>query len=179
MKKEKVNSLVIISIISGLFLGGAVLYFIFSPTAFDESFKHTFVPGALLIFSFVFFSTSIGENNKSKEIKVVQLNKINDELDPELENEEKITKKEGSTFIEWYIQKQKEELKRHPEMKDSFFDLLKNRPEIMLNIILANLEEDVAMACISGKLANPIIFIHDSHVHAREVLEAFRKEFIV
>jgi hypothetical protein len=85
----------------------------------------------------------------------------------------------GLTLIEWYIQKEKQTLQRHPELKSSFVDLLKNRPAIMLNIILNNLDEDLNNATISGKLANPIVFIYDSNVHAKEVLEAFKKEFII
>lgn len=85
----------------------------------------------------------------------------------------------GLTLIEWYIQREKENLQRHPVIKAPFFYLLKNRPEIMLNIILDNLEDDVVSATISGKLANPNISIYDSNIHAMEVLEAYKKEFII
>ena len=87
--------------------------------------------------------------------------------------------KKGLTLIEWYVYKERENLQKHPEIKLPFSDLLKNRPEIMLNIILVNLEDDISKATISGKLLNPIISIHDSNIHAREVLEAYKKEFII
>jgi hypothetical protein len=95
--KRKINSLEIIAIISGILFIATAIYFFKAGYAFDGSLKHTFEPGALLLFSLIFFVSSIGENKKSEKIVIIKPNKVNYELTSD-END----------FIEFFISIAKE-----------------------------------------------------------------------
>jgi hypothetical protein len=83
------------------------------------------------------------------------------------------------SLVEWYVQREKKSFIGNEHEKQRLIELIKNRPDAIIQAVKENLHGDILSAMCSGELEliNPVI-IENVDAHAKEVLEALKKEFL-